>query len=252
MNDLKVTAVIPARYASTRFQGKPLVDILGKPMIQHVYERTQRSKLVENVLVATDDKRVFAAVKSFSGEVVMTSSKHETGTDRLAEVAVSLNSDIVVNVQGDEPLICPEMIDEAIYPLINDRGILMSTLRRAITDPREVDNPSVVKVVVDKNDYALYFSRYPIPFVRDFHAESVRVTHFKHIGLYVYDRKFLLKYAAMEPTPLEKVEKLEQLRVLENGYKIKVLTTEYDSRGVDTQDDLECVTNMMKKMVEKD
>ena len=177
-------------------------------------------------------------VKTFQGEVVMTSSAHETGTDRLAEVAKSLTSDIIVNVQGDEPLIQPAMINEAIKPLADDRSIMMGTLKSSIKNIKELNNHSVVKVVADKNDYALYFSRFPIPFVRDETEGVISQGHFKHIGLYVYDRKFLLGFSKLKPAPLEKAEKLEQLRALENGYKIKVVYTEFESFGVDTPEDL--------------
>lgn len=235
---MEITAIIPARYSSTRFEGKPLASLLDKPMIQHVYERCLKSSMLHRIIVATDDERIYDAVKAFKGEVVMTSSAHETGTDRLAEVASSLASDIIVNVQGDEPLIQPAMINEAIKPLADDRSIMMGTLKSSIKNVTELNNPSVVKVVVDKNDYALYFSRFPIPFVRD---ESEGITsqgHFKHIGLYVYDREFLIGFSKLKPTPLEKIEKLEQLRVLENGYNIKVVHTELESIGVDTPEDL--------------
>lgn len=245
---MKVTAIIPARYASTRFEGKPLADILGKPMIQHVYERVKKAKSVENVLVATDDQRIFDAVLVFGGEAVMTSPNHPTGTDRLAEVARGIDSDFIVNVQGDEPLINPEMIDEAIAPLIEDASIVMGTLKCLISKVEELENSAVVKVVVDKDDFALYFSRSAIPFVRDKAGEGSPVRHFRHIGLYVYSRQFLLDYAMMEPSPLENAEKLEQLRAIENGFKIKVVTTEHESVGVDRPEDLEIVKEIMKEM----
>jgi 3-deoxy-manno-octulosonate cytidylyltransferase (CMP-KDO synthetase) len=244
---MDITSIIPARYASTRLPGKPLLDIAGKPMILHVYERARKAKFVNRVMVATDDMRIFNAVKGFDGDAVMTSQSHESGTDRLAEVAEGLKSDIIVNVQGDEPLIEPEMIDEAIRPLIDNGSIVMGSLKAEIRDEAELNNPNVVKVVVDKNDFALYFSRYPIPFVRDgsrFTAHGSR--HFKHIGLYVYRRDFLLKYAKMPQTPLEMAEKLEQLRVLENGYRIKVPTTRYQTLGVDTEEDLERVRRFFR------
>ncbi len=235
---MEITAIIPARYGSTRFEGKPLADLLNKPVIQHVYERCSGSPMLNRVIVATDDERIYNAVKAFHGEVVMTSPAHETGTDRLAEVAASLKSDIIVNVQGDEPLVQPAMINEAVKPMTEDRSIVMGTLKSSIKNIRDLDNPSVVKVVTDKNDYALYFSRFPIPFIRDKKHDTAGTNHFKHIGLYVYDREFLLKISRMEPTPLEIAEKLEQLRALENGYKIKVVYTEFESLGVDTPEDL--------------
>jgi 3-deoxy-manno-octulosonate cytidylyltransferase (CMP-KDO synthetase) len=247
MNNKKSTiiAVIPARYGSTRFPGKALADIKGKPMIQWVYERTTRSTLVNRVIVATDDKRILSAVKSFGGEAMMTSAHHATGTDRIAEVAKSLDCDIVVNVQGDEPLIRPEMIDEALLPLVQDASIPMGTLCRKIEDRQEAFDPNVVKVVFDKNNFALYFSRAPIPWDRDAWAGksswnelSLESPLYKHIGLYVYRRDFLLDYAAMPRTALEDAEKLEQLRALENGHKIKTVITQYESFGVDIPDDL--------------
>lgn len=241
-----VVAIIPARYASTRLNGKPLLHIDGKPMIQWVYERAKKAKLTNDVIAATDDRRVFDAVRYFGGKAVMTSTEHRTGTDRIAEAAGGLNVDIIVNVQGDEPLIEPEMIDAAIRPLKNDSEIVVSTLKTKIKDEKELNNPNVVKVVADKNDFALYFSRLPIPYVRDGEQWPVaggqkNSIHFKHIGLYVYKKDFLLEFARMKPTPLEEAEKLEQLRVLENGYKIKVVETKYDSIGVDTEEDLERV-----------
>jgi 3-deoxy-manno-octulosonate cytidylyltransferase (CMP-KDO synthetase) len=219
--------------------------IRDKPMIQWVYERTTKSRLVNRVLVATDDERIGQAVASFGGEVIMTSPDHPTGTDRIAEVAESLACDLVVNVQGDEPLIRPEMIDQAIAPLVNDPSIPMGTLCKKIHDPREAFDPNVVKVVRDGQDFALYFSRAPIPWDRDCWAGkdslgSLPFTEgmYKHIGLYVYRRDFLLAYAKMPQTSLEASEKLEQLRVLESGYRIKAVATEHESFGVDIPGDL--------------
>ena len=251
---MHVVAIIPARYASTRLNGKPLLNIAGKPMIQWVYERAKKAKLTNDVIAATDDKRVFDAVRYFGGKAVMTSPEHRTGTDRIAEAADGLNVDIIVNVQGDEPLIEPEMIDEAIRPLTNDSEIVAATLKTKIRDEAELNNPNVVKVVTDKNDFALYFSRLPVPYHRDewkdlkhLTVHGSRFTVFKHIGLYVYRKDFLLKFAKMKPTPLEEAEKLEQLRVLENGYKIKVVETEHDSIGVDTEEDMERVRKIVIK-----
>lgn len=249
---MHVVVIIPARYASTRLNGKPLLHIAGKPMIQWVYERAKKAKLTNDVIAATDDKRVFDAVRYFGGKAVMTSPEHRTGTDRIAEAADGLNADIIVNVQGDEPLIEPEMIDEAIRPLTNDPEIVAATLKTKIRDEAELNNPNVVKVVTDKNDFALYFSRLPIPYVRNSEQWPVasgqkKSIHYKHIGLYVYRKYFLLKFAKMQPTSLEEAEKLEQLRVLENGYKIKVVETEHDSIGVDTEEDMERVRKIVIK-----
>jgi 3-deoxy-manno-octulosonate cytidylyltransferase (CMP-KDO synthetase) len=241
----RIIAVIPARYGSTRFPGKSLISIKGKPMIQWVYERTRLSRLVNRVVVATDDERIMGAVTAFGGEAVMTSSSHQTGTDRIAEVARKLDCDIVVNVQGDEPLIRPEMIDQAVQPLVDDASIPMGTLCRKIDRRDEAFDTNVVKVVFDQNSFALYFSRAPIPWDRDhwsgkepFTEMTLAGTMYKHIGLYVYRREFLLVYAALPQTSHEASEKLEQLRALDHGHKIKVVVTPYESFGVDIPDDL--------------
>jgi 3-deoxy-manno-octulosonate cytidylyltransferase (CMP-KDO synthetase) len=251
---MRVTAVIPARYASTRFEGKALADIMGKPMVQHVYERTCRASLVSEVIVATDDPRIEAAVKAFGGRVEMTSISHETGTDRLAEVAERIDSEIIVNVQGDEPLIEPAMIDEAIRPLVEDETIVMGTLKSRVRDLHDFLSPNVVKVITDCNGFALYFSRSPLPFFRDKWNDlkdeafaSGRLLCYKHVGMYVYRRDFLIRFAGMPQTYLERAEKLEQLRVLENGYRIKVVETEYESIGVDSPPDLEKVIEKLRK-----
>lgn len=252
---MKITVVIPARYSSTRFEGKALADICGKPMVQHVYERASLASLVSEVIVATDDERIASAVSSFGGRAVMTSRAHETGTDRLAEVAARLESDIIVNVQGDEPLIEPEMIDAAIRPLIDDPSIAMATLKTRIKNLHDFLSPNVVKVVTDASGFALYFSRSPLPNFRDKWNDlkdeafvSGRLICYKHVGLYVYRREFLLKYAGMAPTFLEKAEMLEQLRALENGYRIMVVETSHESVGVDTPSDLEKVLEKLKKL----
>lgn len=244
-NNASIIAVIPARYGSTRFPGKSLALIQGRPMVQWVYERTRRSTLVERVIVATDDERIASAVRSFGGEAFMTSPDHATGTDRIAEVARSLSCGIIVNVQGDEPLIRPEMIDEAVQPLAADPSIAMGTLAREIEDPADVADPNVVKVLFDAQGFALYFSRAPVPWDRDGWSGRTKLRElsgergwYKHIGLYVYRREFLLAYAAMPQTPLEQREKLEQLRVLESGHRIRVVVTAHDSLGVDMPDDL--------------
>jgi 3-deoxy-manno-octulosonate cytidylyltransferase (CMP-KDO synthetase) len=240
-----IIAVIPARYGSTRFLGKALVPIKGKPMIQWVYERTRLSKLIDRVIVATDDDRILAAVKSFGGEAMMTSPHHATGTDRIAEVARTLDCGLVVNVQGDEPLIQAAMIDEAIRPLMDDPSVPMGTLCRKIEDREEAFDPNVVKLVFDRNGFALYFSRAPVPWDRDqwsggdcFADMPLVGTMYKHIGIYVYRRDFLLNYSSMPQTPLEAAEKLEQLRALEYGHRIKTVVTEHESFGVDIPDDL--------------
>jgi 3-deoxy-manno-octulosonate cytidylyltransferase (CMP-KDO synthetase) len=251
---MRITALIPARFASTRFEGKALADIQGKPMVQHVYERAARAGLVSEVIVATDDERIADAVRAFGGRVEMTAQTHETGTDRLAEVTARIDSDIIVNVQGDEPLIEPAMIDEAIRPLTLDSSIKMGTLKTRIKTLHDFLSPNVVKVITDKEGFALYFSRSPLPNFRDKWNdlkdeafESGRLICYKHVGIYVYRRDFLLQYAKMSPTYLEMAEKLEQLRALENGFRIKVEETKYESIGVDTPADLEKVMESLMK-----
>ena len=242
---MKIAAVIPARFASVRFPGKALALIDGRPMIQHVYERASRATLVDSVVVATDDERIMQAVTSFGGQCRMTRADHETGTDRLAEAATQVDSDIIVNVQGDEPLIAPEMIDQAIRPFLDDASLRMGTLKTRIRCLHDFLSPNVVKVVTGRDGNALYFSRSPLPFFRDKWQDlkdesfaSGKLLCYKHVGLYVFRRDFLVEYAAMEPTFLEVSEKLEQLRALENGIAIRVVETEFESIGVDTPEDL--------------
>lgn len=238
----RTVAIIPARYASQRLPAKPLADIAGKPMIQHVYERASKATLVNAVLVATDDERIAAAVRAFGGHAVMTPSSLQSGSDRIAYVARSMaDTDIVVNVQGDEPLLAPAMIDEAVRPLLENPAIPVGTLVRRIETPLELANPGIVKVVLDKDGYCLYFSRSVIPYGRDHLPEEWldRSAYYKHVGLYVFRREFLLHYARLPRTPLEIAEKLEQLRILEHGYKIKAAITTHDSKPVDTVEDLE-------------
>ncbi|MBI1815344.1 MAG: 3-deoxy-manno-octulosonate cytidylyltransferase [Deltaproteobacteria bacterium] len=234
----RVVAIIPARYESTRLPGKPLADIHGQPMIQRVYERAQRAAGVDRVLVATDDARIRDAVAHFGGEVVMTSAAHRTGTDRIAEVVANLDADIVVNVQGDLPLLDPTMVAAAVAPLRAESGLPMATIKTAIRGDEELRNPNVVKVVTDRDGFALYFSRSPLPYWRDGAAPADVLAH-KHIGLYVYRRDFLLTFARLAPTPLEQAEQLEQLRALEWGFRIKVVEVAAASIEVDTARDLE-------------
>ena len=233
----RVVAIIPARYESTRLPGKPLADINGQPMIQRVYERALRAEGVDRVLVATDDRRIETAVKQFGGDVVMTSAAHCTGTDRLAEVVANLDAEIVVNVQGDLPCLDPAMVATAVAPLRNDAGLPMATVKTAIRNEEDVRNPNVVKVVTDRDGFALYFSRSPLPYWRD--AAGASDVGYKHIGLYAYRRDFLLTFAGLAPTPLERAEKLEQLRALEWGFRIKVAETRAVGVEVDTPHDLE-------------
>ena len=246
---MRVAAIIPARYASTRLPGKPLADIAGKPMVWRVYEQAKMARLVDEVWVATDDQRVYDIVYGLGGNVLMTSPDHPSGTDRLAEAAGMIQADIYVNVQGDEPLIPPELIDAAVEPLLSEPTLNMATAAREITSSDDIADPSVVKVVLDERGYALYFSRAPIPFHRDtWVSGSINGGNcLKHIGLYVYRRDFLLKYAKIPPTALEQTEKLEQLRALGHGERIKVVITELESIGVDTPEDLDKVIRLIQK-----
>lgn len=245
---MKVIGIIPARYDSTRLPGKPLILIKGKPMIQRVYEQTQKSKFIDRVIVATDDQRIFDCVKNFGGEVMMTSSKHKSGTDRIFEIAKKVKCDIVVNIQGDEPFIDPKNIDKAIIPLIDDKNILVSTLAFRIDDLADLLDENKVKVVMDKNNFALYFSRSFIPYDLKHNPLKLwtlkNIKYYKHIGLYVYRKDFLIKFSKMKMSPLESAEKLEQLRILENGGKIKVVITKTDSLSVDTNDDVELINKL--------
>lgn len=240
---MKVLGVIPARYGSTRFPGKPLALLAGKPLIEHVYQRAKKARNLDELIVATDDQRIFAAVKEFGGKVMMTSRKHQSGTDRVAEVASYYNPQIVVNIQGDEPLINPIVIEKAVEPLLKNKEVIMSTLVRKFAQEKELVNPDLVKVVLDKDNYALYFSRSIIPYQRE---KTNRIKFYQHFGLYVYRKKFLEKITRIKPSPLEKTEQLEQLRVLENGFKIKVVITSYFSLPVDRPEDLERVAQWLK------
>jgi len=250
----KAIAIIPARYGSTRLPGKPLIDILGRPMIQHVWERVKRSNEIERVIVATDDERVYNVVKGFGGEVHLTSKNHLTGTDRIAEVVRGLPfyTDIIVNIQGDEPLIEPDMVDQVVKILIDDHKASIGTLCRKIGDIKEIMDPNIVKVVFDKECFALYFSRSPIPYYRDDEQglktqdSRLKNVYYKHLGIYSYRRDVLLRLSSMKPNNLENAERLEQLRALENGLRIKVEQTEGDTIGVDTEEDLERVRRRLR------
>ena len=250
-----IIGIIPARFASSRLMGKPLASIGGKPMIQHTYERAKKSKLLSDVVIAVDDEKVLSVVKKFGAQVVMTPKDLTTGSDRIAFVAKSLaTAEIIVNIQGDEPFISGRMIDQAIEPLLFDKKVKVSTLVKKITSVDEYKSASIPKVVFDYNNYALYFSRQPIPFVRDSRtiAEKIISTDFyKHIGLYVFRKNELIKFTRLRQTDLEKAEKLEQLRMLEHGMKIKVVVTEYDSFSVDTPKDLELARKIYQKMKKK-
>ncbi len=233
---MKILCVIPARYASTRLPGKPLAMLAGKPMIQRVYERAAQALLPDEVLVATDDERIKEVVEGFGGKAMLTAATHPSGTDRLAEVALSYDKmDVIINVQGDEPMIPPTLIDELCKAFEENPQLQMATAK-TLMQPKDYNNPNAVKVVTDQNGYALYFSRSLMPYPRN-RTEDYKV--YKHIGIYAYRRDFLLKFAALLPTTLEQIEGLEQLRALENGTRIKVLTTDFQGIGIDTQEDLD-------------
>ena len=241
---MDVIGVIPARYSSTRFEGKVLADLQGKPMLQHVWERAREARLLDDLIIACDDERIAEAAKGFGARVALTSKGHLSGTDRICEIINPLEVKVVVNIQGDEPLIHPTMIDGVARALLEDSGIQVATVMKAIDDPQVYNDPNVVKVVIDKNNFAIYFSRSAIPF----HAENSEIklpVYFKHIGLYGYTKDFLFIYKNMPASYLEKVERLEQLRILEEGFRIKVIETKYDTIGVDTPQDLERVRDFL-------
>ncbi|MDX9701776.1 MAG: 3-deoxy-manno-octulosonate cytidylyltransferase [Candidatus Auribacterota bacterium] len=233
----KVCGVIPARYDSSRFPGKPLALIAGKPMIQHVYERALKASLVNRLIVATDDERIFDTVIQFGGSAVMTDASHPSGTDRIAQAVGAIDCEYVLNIQGDEPLIDPCVIDNVAQALISDPHVVMATPIAEVTDMSDLDNPNVVKAVVDCNGFALYFSRSKVPFLRD-SADTPNKKWYKHIGLYGFRKSFLLQLIKYPPSTLEKMERLEQLRVLENGFRIKTVMTQYVGIGVDTPEDV--------------
>lgn len=233
--------VIPARYASTRLPGKPLLSIAGKPMIQHVYERARAARSLSSVLVATDDERIAAAVREFGGEVVMTSPGHRSGTDRVAEATRERQADVVVNIQGDEPLLEPQPLNALVSAFAERPGLEIATLATPIPHPEDATDPAAVKVVTDREGFALYFSRLPIPFYRDGQAGA----YWRHLGVYAYRKEALLRFASLTPTPLEQAEALEQLRALEHGMRILVLPTQHEAIGVDTPEDLERVRRLM-------
>ncbi len=245
---MNAIGIIPARYASTRFPGKPLADILGKPMIQWVYEQACRASLLDQVIVATDDQRIYDTVIQFGGKVVMTSPQAANGTERIAEVAENLNVTFVLNIQGDEPLIDPETIDQLVMLMQENPEAPVGTLVKRITNLADLNNPNIPKVVVDKNFYALYFSRSVIPFFRDEQNQQLwlrKSSYYQHIGLYIYKREFLIKFVELPISNLERIEQLEQLRVLENGFKIIVGLTETDSIGVDIPEDIDRVISYL-------
>jgi 3-deoxy-manno-octulosonate cytidylyltransferase (CMP-KDO synthetase) len=245
---MDVIGIIPARYSSVRFDGKILADILGKPMIQHVWERAKQSLLLDDLIIACDNERVAATVKEFGAKAVLTSKGHTCGTDRICEVINPLDVKIVVNIQADEPLIQPMMIDAVAQALIDDKKVSMATMMKKIEETRELEDPNVVKVVVDKNNFALYFSRAAIPCLAP-NSDVKSPVFYKHIGLYSYTKDFLFIYKNLPVSRLENIERLEQLRVLEEGFRIKVIETKYDTIGVDTPQDLERLKDYLRKEV---
>lgn len=246
MSDPRVVVVIPARYASTRLPGKPLVPLCGKPMIQHVYERAKRAQTVHEVLVATDDQRIFEAVQQFGGQARLTRADHRTGTERIAEVAVQEQGDIFVDVQGDEPLIDPVTIDAAVGALLEEPPAQIATVATLIRHANDIMDPNVVKAVLDFDDNALYFSRAPVPWVRDT-QQKVHVKYWKHLGLYVFQREALLEFPTLPQGELERVEQLEQLRWLENGWRMRVAEVPHDSVSIDVPEDVTRVEKLMKE-----
>jgi 3-deoxy-manno-octulosonate cytidylyltransferase (CMP-KDO synthetase) len=244
MTSPKVIVVIPARYGSTRLPGKPLVSLAGKPMIQRVYERAKLAQHVNRVIVATDDDRIVKAVQEFGGEARMTRPDHRTGTERVAEVAAHETGDIFVNVQGDEPLLDPAAVDTAVGALLEEPQAAIATVATPIRTPADIMDPNVCKVVLDFDENALYFSRAPIPWVRDT-AGHVQARHLKHLGLYVFRRDALLEYPTLPQGELERIEQLEQLRWLENGWKIRVAKVEHDAVSVDVPEDIARVEKLL-------
>ena len=241
----KILGVIPARYASSRFPGKALATVGTRTMLEMVWERVSMARYLGAIIIATDDERIYRAARAFGAQVRMTRADHVSGTDRAAEIASAFDdTELVVNIQGDEPLIDPDAIDAATLPLLEEPSIPMGTMKKRIEDPRELHDPNVVKVVTDRFENAIYFSRANIPFVRE--PAGFQTVVYKHIGLYVYRRDFLLRYSALPMGPLEQLERLEQLRAIENGFRIRVVETDYESIGVDTPADLEKVRALIR------
>ncbi len=242
---MKKYAFIPARYQSSRFPGKPLTLIAGKPMIQRVYERAVSCSELTDVFVATDDERILSRVERFGGKVIMTGNSHNSGTDRIAEAAQMIglgHEDIIINIQGDQPIFDPDVISQMIEPIENDPSISMSTLKHKIADPANIANPNHVKVVTDNQGFALYFSRHPIPYYRDSEHSG---EYYKHLGFYGFRMEFLIRFTRLSEGILESAEKLEQLRALENGFKIKVVETSFDSVEVDVPEDVKRVEELI-------
>jgi 3-deoxy-manno-octulosonate cytidylyltransferase (CMP-KDO synthetase) len=245
-NKPHVVIVIPARFGSTRLPGKPLVLLAGKPMIQHVYERAKMASQADRVIVATDDERIVKAVETFGGTARMTRPDHRTGTERVAEVAAHETGDVFVNVQGDEPLLDPVAVDTAVNALLEEPAAAIATVATLIKTPADIMDPNVVKTVLDFDSNGIYFSRAPIPWVRDT-GSKIQVRHLKHLGLYVFQRDALLEYPTLPQGELERIEQLEQLRWLENDWKIRVAEVEHDAVSVDVPEDVVRVEKLLQK-----
>lgn len=242
---MNIIGVIPARYGSTRLKAKVLADISGKPMVQRVWESAKKSRLLDDLIIACDDERIKKAAEDFGARAVLTSKKHQSGSDRIAEAVRSLKVDIVVNIQGDEPLVHHTMVDDMARALVKDKECVMSTVVKPLDNIKELNNPNIVKAIVDRKGFAIYFSRSVIPYNRE-GIDIKKIGYYKHLGLYAYRKNFLLNFKNLPASHLEKAEKLEQLRVLEAGYKIKAVKTLFDTIAVDTQDDLERVEHFLK------
>ncbi len=242
---METVCVIPARYKSERFEGKVLVSLFGKPVVQWVWEKAVASQTIDEVIIATDDKKVFEACKKFGAKVQMTSPHHFSGTDRVCEVVSALECEIVINLQGDEPLIQPQALDELVLELKKDKNLQVCTLVKKIETERELEDPNIVKVVVDRHNFGLYFSRAKIPYIRNKNAPCV---FYKHIGVYGFKRDFLFTFKNLSKARLERIEGLEQLRILEAGFKIKTIEIDFDTISVDTPQDLERVKEFIKDL----
>lgn len=241
---MEAIGIIPARYHSTRFEGKLLSDLCGKPVIQYTWENARKSRSIGELIIATDDTRIYNLAKGFGAKVIYTSKAHKSGTDRITEVVANIDTKVVVNIQADEPFINPVMIDDVVTPILKDRAIYMTSLCHKIKSKKELLDPNVVKVVMDRQGFALYFSRSPIPYLGDskFHTS----TYHRHIGLYAYTKDFLFTFKGLHQSRLEKMERLEQLRVIENSYRIKLIQTEFETIGIDTPEDLQKASEFIK------
>ena len=241
---MNAIGIIPARYAATRFEGKLLADLCGKPVIQHTWENARKSKRIEDLIIATDDKRIYNSCRGFGARVIYTSRAHKSGSDRLTEVVDSIDTKIVVNIQADEPFLHPSMIDDAVDSILKDGSIDVATICHKIKSKEELWDPNVVKVVMDRKGFALYFSRSPIPY--DSGRTSESSGYYKHVGLYAYTKDFLFTFKSLPQSKLEKIERLEQLRIIENGYRIKVVETRFNTVGIDAPEDLQKATELIK------